>query len=115
AKTEKDKFKHYFPFFPDAIDVLRSLSYHLTTARSSIHFMHQTLKTQCKARSNDLVSLWQMFDDVVEYNEDPSGVTQGIAAIKTKFESEWRAYESARKAIGQATKGHLKVYRPRCE
>jgi len=111
----KTKFRQYFPFFPDAIDVLRSLSYHLTTARSSIHFMHQTLKTQCKAKSNDLVSLWQMFDDVVEYNEDPSGVTQGIAAIKTKFESEWRAYESARKAIGQATKGHLKVYRPRCE
>ena len=56
-----------------------------------------------------------MFDDVVEYSEDPSGTTQGIAAIKTKFEKEWRAYESAKKAIGGATKGHLKVYRSRCE
>lgn len=111
----KTKFTEYFPFFPDAIDVLRALSYHLTTARSSIHFMHQTLKTQCKAESCDLLSLWQMFDDVVEYSEDPSGTTQGIAAIKTKFEREWRAYESARKSIGQATKGHLKVYRSRCE
>lgn len=111
----KEKFTTFFPFFPDAIDVLRALSYHLTTARSSIHFMHQTLKTQCKTKSNDLVSLWQMFDDVVEYSEDPSGTTQGIAAIKTKFEKEWRAYESARKAIGTATKGHLKVYRSRCE
>lgn len=111
----KEKFTTFFPFFPDAIDVLRALSYHLTTARSSIHFMHQTLKTQCKTKSNDLISLWQMFDDVVEYSEDPSGTTQGIAAIKTKFEKEWRAYESARKAIGTATKGHLKVYRSRCE
>lgn len=111
----KEKFTTFFPFFPDAIDVLRALSYHLTTARSSIHFMHQTLKTQCKTKSNDLVSLWQMFDDVVEYSEDPSGTTQGIAAIKTKFEKEWRAYESARKTVGTATKGHLKVYRSRCE
>lgn len=111
----KDKFKNFFPFLPDSIDVLRALSSHLTTARSSIHFMHQTLKTQCKTKSNDLVSLWQMFDDVVEYSEDPSGTTQGIAAIKTKFEKEWRAYESARKSIGTATKGHLKVYRSRCE
>lgn len=111
----KEKFTTFFPFFPEAIDVLRALSYHLTTARSSIHFMHQTLKTQCKTKSSDLVSLWQMFDDVVEYSEDPSGTTQGIAAIKTKFEKEWRAYESAKKAIGTATKGHLKVYRSRCE
>lgn len=111
----KEKFTSFFPFFPEAIDVLRALSYHLTTARSSIHFMHQTLKTQCKTKSTDLVSLWQMFDDVVEYSEDPSGTTQGIAAIKTKFEKEWRAYESAKKAIGTATKGHLKVYRSRCE
>lgn len=111
----KDKFTTFFPFLPDSIDVLRALSSHLTTARSSIHFMHQTLKTQCKTKSNDLVSLWQMFDDVVEYSEDPSGTTQGIAAIKTKFEKEWRAYESARKSIGTATKGHLKVYRSRCE
>ena len=114
-KEGKDRFTTFFPFLPDSIDVLRSLSSHLTTARSSIHFMHQTLKTQCKAKSNDLVSLWQMFDDVVEYSEDPSGTTQGIAAIKTKFEKEWRAYESARKSIGTATKGHLKVYRSRCE
>lgn len=114
-KEGKERFTTFFPFLPDSIDVLRALSSHLTTARSSIHFMHQTLKTQCKAKSNDLISLWQMFDDVVEYSEDPSGTTQGIAAIKTKFEKEWRAYESARKSIGTATKGHLKVYRSRCE
>jgi len=109
------KFAQYFPFYPPAIDVLRALSYHLTTARSSIHFMHQTLKGQRKAQSNELISLWQMFDDVVSYTEDPSGTTAGIAAISSKFNNEWRAYEVGRKTIGQATKGHLKVYASRCE
>ena len=108
------KFAQYFPFFPPAIDVLRALSYHLTTARSSIHFMHRTLKGQRKAQSNELISLWQMFDDVVSYTEDPSGTTAGIAAISSKFNNEWRAYEVGRKTIGQATKGHLKVYASRC-
>ena len=109
------KFAQYFPFYPPAIDVLRALSYHLTTARSSIHFMHRTLKGQRKAQSNELISLWQMFDDVVSYTEDPSGTTAGIAAISSKFNNEWRAYEIGRKTIGQATKGHLKVYTSRCE
>lgn len=111
----KTKFGQYFPFYPYAIEVLRALSYHQTTARSSIHFMHGTLKSECKTQANELISLWQMFDDVVSYSEDPSGTTAGIAAISAAFNSEWKAYESARKAIGQATKGHLKVFAPRCE
>ena len=64
--------------------------------------------------ANELISLWQMFDDVVSYTEDPSGTTAGIAAISSKFNNEWRAYEVGRKTIGQATKGHLKVYASRC-
>ena len=71
-----------------AIDVLRAVSYNLTTLRSSVHFMHQTLKTQRKAKSNELITLWQMFDDVVSYEEDPSGTTAGIAAISSKFNDE---------------------------
>ena len=62
-----------------------------------------------------MISLWQMFDDVVSYEEDPSGTTAGIAAIQTKFNDEWKAYEAARRTIGQATKGRLKVYASRCE
>ena len=54
--------------------------------------MHQTLKTQRKAKSNELITLWQMFDDVVSYEEDPSGTTAGISAISTKFNDEWKAY-----------------------
>ena len=66
-----ETFKRFFPFYKPAIDVLRAVSYNLTTLRSSVHFMHQTLKTQRKAKSNELITLWQMFDDVVSYEEDP--------------------------------------------
>jgi len=111
----KTRFAQFFPFYLHAIDVLRALSYHLTTARSSIHFMHQTLKRMCKGQASELISLWQMFDDVVSYTEDPSGTTAGIAAISSKFNNEWRAYEAGKKAIGQATKGHLKIFAARCE
>lgn len=111
----KAKFTAFFPFYPRALEVVRAVSYHLTTLRSSVHFMHQTLKTQCKAHSKEMLSLWQMFDDVVKYEEDPSGTTAGIAAIQTKFNEEWQAYEAARRTVGQATKGRLKVYASRCE
>ena len=95
--------------------MLRAVSYNLTTLRSAVHFMHQTLKTQRKAKSNELITLWQMFDDVVNYEEDPSGTTAGISAIRTKYHDEWKAYEAGRRTIGQATKGWLKVYATRCE
>ncbi len=110
-----EKFKRFFPFYPPAIDVLRAVSYNLTTVRSSVHFMHTTLKSQRKAKSNELISLWQMFDDVVSYEEDPSGTTAGIAAISSKFSAEYKAYQAGRRIIGQATRGRLKVYASRCE
>lgn len=110
-----ETFKRFFPFFKPAIDVLRAVSYNLTTLRSSVHFMHQTLKTQRKVKSNELITLWSMFDDVVSYEEDPSGTTAGIAAISSKFNDEYKAYLAGRRIIGQATKGRLKVYASRCE
>ena len=113
--SASEKFKRFFPFYKPAIDVLRAVSYNLTTLRSSVHFMHQTLKTQRKAKSNELITLWQMFDDVVSYEEDPSGTTAGIAAISSKFNEEYKAYQAGRRIIGQATKGRLKVYHSRCE
>ena len=81
-----------------AIDVLRAVSYNLTTLRSSVHFMHQTLKTQRKAKSNELITLWQMFDDVVSYEEDPSGTTAGIAAIQ--HEVQRRVAKPTRRPAG---------------
>ena len=105
---EKD-FKNFFPFHRPAIEVLRAITYELTTARSAIHFMHQTLKHQVKVKGRELIRLWELFDEAVRYEEDPSGVTAGLVAIKTKRESEYRAYEQCKRQIDGLTKGTLKV------
>ena len=111
----RDEFTRFFPFYPPSIDLVRTVSYNLTTVRSALYFMLQTLKTQRKKESRELVTLWTLFDDVVEYEEDPSGTTRGIAAIKTKWPDEWKAYETARHQLDTITNGPLKVYRSRCE
>lgn len=111
----KDDFAKFFPFYKPAIDVVKAVSYNLTTVRSALYFMLQTLKGQRKAQSRELVTLWQLFDDVVSYEEDPSGTSRSIASIKTKFPEEWQAFEGARQQIDGAISGPLKVYRSRCE
>ncbi len=111
----RDKFAHFFPFYPPSIDVVRAVSYNLTTVRSALYFMLQTLKTQRKRKSNAVITLWSLFDDVVAYEEDPSGTTKGIASIKTKWPEAWQAYETAKRQLDTVTKGPLKVYRSRCE
>lgn len=111
----RDQFERFFPFYPPAIDVVRAVSYNLTTIRSALYFMLQTLKSQRKAQSNELITLWSLFDDVVNYTEDPSGTSRSIASIKTKFPQEWRAYEDAKRQIDEALSGPLKAYRSRCE
>ena len=105
------EFKHFFPFHRPALEVLRAISYELTTARSAIHFMHQTLKHQVKVKGRELIRLWELFDEAVRYEEDPSGVNAGLVAIKTKRESEYRAYEQCKRQIDGLTKGNLKVNR----
>jgi hypothetical protein len=105
------EFQHFFPFHKPAIEVLRAITYELTTTRSAIHFMHQTLKHQIKQKGQELIRLWELFDETVRYEEDPSGVHAGLVAIKTKRETEYRAYEACRRQIDGLTKGYLKVYR----
>jgi hypothetical protein len=104
-------FRHFFPFHKPAIEVLRAITYELTTTRSAIHFMHQTLKNQIKKQGTELIRLWELFDETVRYEEDPSGVHAGLVAIKTKKEEDYRAYESCRNQIDGMTKGLLKVNR----
>ena len=111
----RDQFARFFPFYPPSIDVVRAVSYNLTTVRSALYFMLQTLKTQRKRRSRELITLWALFDDVVEYEEDPSGTTKGIASIKTKWPEVWQAYETGKRQLDTVVKGPLKVYRSRCE
>jgi hypothetical protein len=104
-------FRHFFPFHKPAIEVLRAITYELTTTRSAIHFMHQTLKHQIKQKGRELIRLWELFDEAVRYEEDPSGVHAGLVAIKTNRETDYRAYEACRRQIDGLTKGHLKVHR----
>ncbi len=111
----KEMFLRFFPFYPPAIDVVRAVSFHLTTVRSALYFMLQTLKTQRKRQSNELITLWSLFEDVVSYEEDPSGTTRSIASIKTKFPEEWLAYEEGKRQIDGALAGQIKVFRSRCE
>ena len=97
-----ETFRRFFPFYQPAIDVLRAVSYNLTTLRSAVHFMHQTLKTQRKAKSNELITLWQMFDDVVSYEEDPPGRPRA----SRQFARSTRRVESLRGGATHHRAGH---------
>lgn len=107
----ESEFTHFFPFHKPALEVLRAVTYELTTTRSAIHFMHQTLKYQVKSKGRELIRLWELFDEAVRYEEDPSGVHAGLVAIKTKKETEYKAYEACRRQIDSISKGLLKVHR----
>jgi hypothetical protein len=111
ASIGEDEFARFFPFHKSALEVLRAITYELTTTRSAIHFMHQTLKHQMKAHGTELIRLWELFDEAVNYEEEPSGVHAGLVAIKTKREDDYRAYEACRDQIEGMTKGYLKVHR----
>jgi hypothetical protein len=104
-------FTHFFPFHKPALEVLRSITPLLTEARSAIHFMHQTLKRQIKQEGKELIRLWELFDETVQYEEDPSGTHAGLVAIKTKMDTDYKAYEASRRQIDAMTKGLLKVHR----
>ncbi len=107
----ESEFRHFFPFHKPAIEILKAITYELTTARSAIHFMHQTLKHQIKNKGNEIIRLWELFDETVRYEEDPSGVHAGLVAIKTKRESDYRVYEVCKRQIDNLTRGYLKVHR----
>lgn len=115
AALGRDQFARFFPFYPPSMDVLRAVSYNLTTIRSALAFMLDTLKTQTRRKSTDLVTLWALFEEVVNYEEDPSGTARSIASIRTKFTKEWRAFELAIHEINNVTSGPIQAFRPRCE
>jgi hypothetical protein len=109
----EDEFMRFFPFHKPAIEVLRDITFELTTARSAIHFMHQTLKHSIKNQSKELIRLWDFFDETMEYEEDPSGTHAGIVQIKTKRESDYRAYQICLRHVDEMQKGPLKANRDR--
>lgn len=113
ATISEDEFRRFFPFHKPAIEVLRAITYELTTTRSAIHFMHQTLKYQMRIHSTELIRLWDFFDEALTYEEDPSGTYAGIKALRASKDTEYRIYETCKKQIDSVTKGTLKVHRDR--
>ncbi len=107
----EQEFTTFFPFHKPALEVLRQITFELTTTRSAIHFMHQTLKYQIKHKGTQLIRLWELFDETVRYEEDPSGVHAGIVSIQTTREPEYKAYESCIQQVDAITKGTLKIHR----
>lgn len=113
AAVGRDAFARFFPFYPPSLEVVRAVSLNLTTVRSALYFMLETLRRQRKAESHELITHWTLFDDVVSYEEDPSGTGRSITSLKTKWPAEWRAYETAIHQLDTVTKGPLKLYRSR--
>lgn len=111
----EEQFAHFFPFQKSALEVLRDVTYNLTTTRSAIAVMHQVLKHQLRTKGNELIRLWELFDETVKYEEDPSGTFASLSAIKTRFETDYRAYEACRRQIDGLTKGVLKVHREKAQ
>lgn len=102
-----EEFTHFFPFHKPALEVLKNITYELTTARSAIHFMHQTLRYQIKHQGTELIRLWELFEDTVKYEEDPSGVHPGISAIKTKKDTDYQTYERCKAHVESTVSGTL--------
>lgn len=106
-------FKFFFPFYPEAIDVIRIVSSRLTTARSALYFLHHALLRAIEQDSKDILSLWNIFEDIISYEEAPSGGMAGVVSIKTRYQDESRAYEAAEKSLSSVTRGTLKVHKDR--
>lgn len=104
-ETTKDEFESCFPFPPDAIGIIRSISTKLTGTRSTISFLHNALKKSIE--SKELVPLWRVFDDLMSYNETPSASASGAISIRSRFRGEVAALEAAQATLQRITDGQL--------
>jgi hypothetical protein len=105
--TPKEEFEAAFPFPPDAIQIIRSVSTKLTGTRSTISFLHRALKRAVEAGEKDLVPLWRVFDDLMSYNETPSTSSSGAISIRSKFRGEVAALEAAQATLKRINDGQL--------
>jgi hypothetical protein len=105
--ASKDEFEACFPFTPDAIGILRSISTRLTGTRSTISFLHRALKSGAEKKEKDLVALWKVLDDLMSYNETPSNSSSGAISIKSGFRNEVAALEAAQSTLKRIQDGQL--------
>jgi hypothetical protein len=102
-----EEFESAFPFPPDALQVIRNISKQLTGTRSTISFLHAALLRAAEEKSCDLVPLWRVFDDLMQYKGTPSAATTGTVSIKSRFRDEVAALEAAQATLKRITDGHL--------
>lgn len=105
--TTKEEFESCFPFPPDAINIIRSISTKLTGTRSTISFLHSALQKAVQNDTKELVPLWRVFDDLMSYNETPSTASTGAVSIRSKFRGEVAALEAAQATLKRITDGQL--------
>jgi len=106
-ESTKDDFEASFPFPPDALSVMRSISAQLTGTRSTIGFLHRALQKAAAEGTKELVPLWRVFDDLMSYSETPSTSSTGTISIRSRFREEVAALESAQNTLKRITDGQL--------
>jgi hypothetical protein len=109
AAIGREQFGRFFPFHKPALEVVRAISAKLTTARSTLQFMYETLKQQQKIGGNELLTLWHLFEEAVNYEEDPSGMSDGLVAIKTQYELEYSIYVAGKHQLESYTRPPFKT------
>lgn len=109
AAIGEEQFRRFFPFHKPALEVVRAVSAKLTTARSTLQFMYETLKQQQKIGGNELLTLWHLFEEAVSYEEDPSGMSDGLVAIKTQYELEYSIYTAGKHQLEAYTRPPFKT------
>lgn len=105
--ASREDFEACFPFTPDAITILRSISTRLTGTRSTISFLHRALKNGAEKKEKDLVALWKVLDDLMSYNETPSNSSSGAISIRSGFRNEVAALEAAQSTLKRVQDGQL--------
>ncbi len=106
-ESTREDFEAAFPFPPDALSVMRSISAQLTGTRSTIGFLHRALQKAAAEEARELVPLWRVFDDLMSYAETPSTSSTGTISIRSRFRDEVAALESAQNTLKRITDGQL--------
>jgi hypothetical protein len=106
-ESSREDFEAAFPFPPESLVIMRSISAKLTGTRSTIGFLHRALQKAAEAGSKELVPLWRVFDDLMSYSETPSTSSTGTISIRSRFRDEVAALESAQNTLKRINDGQL--------
>jgi hypothetical protein len=106
---DEEIFRDCFPFPPEAVEVIQRISSKLTGTRSTIGFLHNALKRTLSTSDdwNELIAVWRVFEDLMNYIESKSNSASGTLSIKTQFKAQAEALSSAQKRLEKAVSGHL--------